>query len=167
MSRLHGAFKRALEIVSLAILLALLTVVTVAVACRYSGLVFIWYDELASILLAWLTYVGAALAAVRRGHLGFDNVLRALPPGARRVAFVLSELVTIGFFVALGWGGSMLLPILQGETLVSMPFIPSMATQSVIPIASILFVLAEVASIPEAWRRISAAPSAEAGVALH
>ncbi len=167
MERLHGAVKRALEVVSLLILMALLAVVTVAVACRYSGLVFSWYDELASILLAWLTYIGAALAALRRGHLGFDNVVRALPAGTRRAAFALSEAATIGFFACLGWGGWMLLPLLQGETLVSMPFIPSIATQSIIPLAAALFVLAEILSMPAAWRRISAGPGDEAGGALH
>ena len=34
----------------------LTTVVVVAVAFRYSGASLSWYDEVASILLAWLTY---------------------------------------------------------------------------------------------------------------
>lgn len=167
MERFHAAFGRALEIAGLTIMVSLLGVVTVAVACRYGGLVFSWYDELASLLLAWLTYIGAALAALRRGHLGFDNAVRALPPPARRAAFVLSEVVTVGFFACLGGGGVALLPLLQGETLVSMPFIPTIAVQSVIPFAAALFVLAEVLSMPEAWRRLSATAGADAADALH
>lgn len=167
MERFHAAFGRALEIAGLAIMVSLLGVVTVAVACRYGGLVFSWYDELASILLAWLTYFGAALAALRRGHLGFDNVVRALPVAARRWAFAMSEAAAIGFFACLGWGGLTLLPLLHGETLVSMPFIPSAAMQAVIPLAASLFILAEILSMPGAWRRVSTDGGGEAGAALH
>ena len=40
--------------------------VTVGVAFRYVGHSLVWYDELASILLAWVTYYGAALATLKR-----------------------------------------------------------------------------------------------------
>ncbi|MBI3706521.1 MAG: TRAP transporter small permease subunit [Proteobacteria bacterium] len=159
MDRLRTGFRIVLEVACLLILLCLLVVVVVAVVARYSGLLFSWYDELASILLAWLTYFGAALAALRRAHLGFDNAMRALPPRARRIAFVLAEAMTIGFFACLGWGGWALLDILVGETLVSMPFVHASAVQSVIPLASAVFVMAEMLSMPEAWRRYADSPA--------
>ena len=152
-----------LEAISLLLLTALLLVVVAAVGARYTGHVFIWYDELASILLAWLTYFGAALAALKRGHLGFDNAMRALPPTLRRAGFVLAEAVTIGFFLALGWGGWALLDVLVGETLVSLPSVPSSAVQSAIPIGAALFVLAEALSMPEAWRRYGQEAALEEG----
>ena len=163
MARAAALLRTALEAVCLIMLAVLLVVVVVAVAARYSGIVFGWYDELASILLAWLTYFGAALAALRRAHLGFDNVMRALPPAARRLAFGLAEAVTIGFFLALGWGGWALLDVLVGETLVSMPSVPSAWVQTVIPIGAALFVAAEILSMPAAWRRYTAAAALEEG----
>ncbi len=161
--RAESALRAALEAICLLLLSALLTVVVAAVVARYGGLVFSWYDELASIILAWLTYFGAALAALKRGHLGFDNAIRAMPPRARFVGFAIAEAVTITFFLALGYGGWALLDVLVGETLVSMTFIPTAAVQSVIPIAAVLFVLAEALSMREAWRRLAGPPALEEG----
>jgi len=163
MARLRNGLRLALEASSLFLLVALLTVVVMAVGARYGGIMFSWYDELASILLAWLTYFGAALAALKRGHLGFDNAMRALPPPARRAGFVLAEAVVIVFFLSLAWGGWTLLDILVGETMISIPSVPSALVQSVMPIGAVLFVLAEILSMPEAWRRYGAEAALEEG----
>ena len=42
---------------------ALAVVVVLGVGFRKFGAALVWYDEVASVLLAWLTYYGAALAA--------------------------------------------------------------------------------------------------------
>ena len=55
-------------------------VVVLGVTFRYMGNSLVWYDELASILLAWLTYFGAALAALHRGHIGFSGLMKSLSP---------------------------------------------------------------------------------------
>lgn len=150
------ALRYALEIIGVLLLAVLALVVVVAVAARYLGMGFAWYDEVASILLAWLTYFGAALAALRGAHLGFDNLVMAFPRPVRRVLVIVAELVTIGFFAALSWGGWRLLDALAGETLVSLPWVPVSATQAVIPIAGILFIVAELAALPDALRRADA-----------
>lgn len=138
------------------LLLVLLTaLVTVAAAVRYFGAGLSWYDEVAPILLAWVTYFGAALVALQRGHLGFDNIVRRLPRRWRIAAFVTAETLTVTFFLALAWGGYRLSGIISGERLMSVDWFPSVVAQSVIPIASVLFVLAEVATLPGAWRKLS------------
>jgi hypothetical protein len=52
----------------------------------------------------------------------------------------------------------------SGEHLVTLPWLPSAAVQSVMPIASLAYVAAEVLTIPEAWRRLHAAPPAPTAV---
>ena len=68
-----AGFRRGLEATLQAILVflvvALTTVVVVAVVYRKLGASLTWYDEVASIMLAWVTYYGAALAALKRGHI--------------------------------------------------------------------------------------------------
>ena len=50
-------------------MIALAVEVTVGVVFRYSGHSLVWYDEVASMLLAWLTFYGSALAvAEARAH---------------------------------------------------------------------------------------------------
>ncbi len=151
-----------LEIVAGALLVALAALVSVAAALRYIGYGISYYDEVAPILLAWVTFFGAALVALNRGHLGFDNVMRALPETPRRIAFALSEALTIGFFLALAWGGYRLLQILSGEHLVTLPSVPTGLTQSVMPIASLAFVTAELLTLPQAWEKLHRPPPAAA-----
>lgn len=145
----------ALEVFGGLLLVLLTALVTAAAAIRYFGAGLSWYDEVAPILLAWLTYFGAALVALQRGHLGFDNVVRRLPPGWRMAAFVTSETLTITFFLALAWGGVRLFSVISGERLMSVDWFPSAVAQSVIPIASVLFVVAELVTLPAAWKKLS------------
>lgn len=149
---LYRLFERILEAISIALLTSLAVVVVMAVVCRFAGVPMVWYDEVASVQLAWLTYFGAALAALKRGHLGFPGLFLKLPEKTRAISFVVAEIFVIGFFLLIGWAGWYLLEVFGGETLISLPWIPLSFTQSVIPIGAALFVAAECLSIPDAWR---------------
>ncbi len=142
-------------------MIALTVVVVYAVISRKLGASLSWYDEVAAIQLAWITYYGAALAALRRKHIGFDGVLLALPQGARGAGIVVAELITIGFFALLAWSGWQVLVILEGMSLVSLTDVPVQFTQSVIPIGAVLFILASLLSLPDYWRETMAGRSFE------
>ena len=71
----------ALEVLGGLLLVMLTLLVTIAATIRYFGAGLASYDEVAPILLTWVTYFGAALVALNRGHLGFDNIVRQLPTG--------------------------------------------------------------------------------------
>ncbi len=116
------------------LMVVLTTLVIIAVVYRKLGASLSWYDEVASVLLAWITYYGAALAALRRSHIGFDGVLLALPPQWRIWAVAVAEILVIGFFVILAWAGWEILKVLEGTNLVSLSWVPVQLTQSVIPI---------------------------------
>jgi TRAP-type C4-dicarboxylate transport system permease small subunit len=131
-------------------------VVVMAVIYRKAGSSLVWYDEVAAIMLAWLTYYGAALAALRRAHLGFPGVFDASPTAARIAMLVVSETLVIGFFVLIAWYGWDVIVILAGGTLTSLPWVWVSFTQSVIPIGCALIALAELTTIPERWREIRA-----------
>ena len=65
-------------------MVALALVVVLGVVFRRLGAALVWYDEVASILLAWLTFYGAALAALHRAHIGFPKLVDGLGPRLRR-----------------------------------------------------------------------------------
>ena len=145
--RLQGfrrGYERALEWLVIALMAVLAAEVTAGVVFRYLGHALIWYDEMASVLLAWLTFYGAALASVKRAHIGCPELLDAMGWRARRAFNIAAELVVIAFFVLLGWVGASVLPILATDALVSLPWIPMSIVQSVIPISAALIVVAEV-----------------------
>ncbi len=120
-----------------------------------------WYDEVSEVLLIWVTYYGAALAALRRKHIGFDGFLLSLPLAIRTGAFIVSEVLVIGFFALLTYGGWLVFHVVEGDSLVSLTWVPQQLTLSVIPIAGALFILAELLSLPGAWAFMRAGISLE------
>lgn len=154
MRRIERAFGWLLEWATILLMVALTVVVVVAVVFRLLGDSFSWYDEVAVIGLAWVTYYGSALAALRRRHIGFDSVLLALPKPVRLTAAVVAEAVVLGFFLLLGWAGMRVLAVLAGDTLVSLDWVPVQLTQSVIPVGAALFIAAQLLSMPAYLRSV-------------
>ncbi len=152
MTTLHTRFERLLEAIVLVLVAALAVVVVMGVGFRKFGAALVWYDEVASILLAWLTYYGAALAALKRAHIGFPNLVRRLGRPWRIPVVVAGEAVVIAFFLIAAWAGWRVLVILEGSGMVSLPWVPTRLTQSVIPIGCVLFVIAQLLSLPEMLR---------------
>jgi len=150
LARARTGLGRFLEYVVLALMATLAIVVVVGVGFRKAGASLIWYDEVASILLAWLTYYGAALAALHRAHIGMPTFVDKLRGPTRTVVVLFGETCTIGFFGVLTWAGIRVLSVLGGTTLVSLPSVPMSVAQSVIPIGAVLFIVAQLLSLPDA-----------------
>ena len=155
LARAARALERVLEGVTVVLMVSMTAVVVVAVVYRKAGASLTWYDEVASIMLAWLTYYGACLAALKRAHIGFDGLVRAVPPAWRLGCVALAEAFVIGFFAILAWTGWIVLEVLAGDTLVSLPQVSVQITQSVIPIGAMLFIVCELMSLPAYWRDLS------------
>lgn len=141
---------------------SLAVVVVVGVGFRKFGASLVWYDEVASILLAWLTYYGAALAALHRAHIGMSTLLERVSTRTRLVLVVVGEVCVLTFFGVLTWAGVRVLSVLGGTTLVSLPFVPASLAQSVIPIGAVLFIAAQLLSLPDVLQG-SASPDEEDG----
>ncbi len=148
MAALKNTLQWLLEWITILLMIGLTTIVVIAVIARLMGESFSWYDEVAAIGLAWVTYYGAALAALKRRHIGFDSVLLALPKAVRVIVAILGELIILAFFVLLAWAGMEVLAVLEGDTLVSLDWVPIQLTQSVIPIGAVLFIICQLVSMP-------------------
>lgn len=154
LTRLRIALERLLEAWLILLIAAMTLIVVLAAIWRKAGASFVWYDEVGSIMLAWITYYGASLAALKRAHIGFDGFLLALPPKIRLAAMILAELIVVAFFVLLAYAGWRLLQVLFGMGLISLPWVPVTLTQSVIPVAAVLFIICQLLSLPEYWKRV-------------
>jgi TRAP-type C4-dicarboxylate transport system permease small subunit len=160
----RNVLERVLVVVSLSLMTVLALIVIAAVVVRTAGASFTWYDEVASIILAWITYYGAALAALRRSHLGFPTIAAMLPPPIRLAVMLVTEAVVIVFFVLVAYFGLQVIDLLRGDTLISLPWVKVEFVQSVIPIGAVLFIIAELTTIPDRIREArTGAPAAEAG----
>jgi TRAP-type transport system small permease protein len=145
-------YERLLEWIVIVLMAALAVEVTVGVAFRYSGYALVWYDEVATILLAWVTYYGAALAALKRSHIGVPELVRLLPPALRLPLAVFAEACVFAFLLLMAWTGYAVLEVLATDNLVSLPQVSVAYAQSVIPVSAVLFAIAQAFALPEVLR---------------
>ena len=164
MLKLRRLYESILEWIVIALMTILAVEVTVGVVFRTIGHSLVWYDEVASILLAWLTFYGSAYAAAKRGHISCPELVAMLPPGPRLAVTIAVEALVIGFFALLGVIGWQVLEVLATDTLVSLPSVPVSYAQSVIPVSALLIIVAELLTLPEAlaWARAERAHGATA-----
>ncbi|WP_457809079.1 TRAP transporter small permease [Kushneria sp. EE4] len=149
---LKTALEKTLEVFCVGLLLALTVVVLMGVFYRTLGWSLPWYDEVAAIGLCWLSFYGAALAALKRAHMGFAGLVKKMPVPLRAALFVFSEIVVIAFYAIIAWYGYLVLPVVGWDTMASLPSVTMDVVQSVIPISAVLFILCELVSMPQAWR---------------
>jgi len=145
-------YERFLEWICIVLMGALAAEVTAGVIFRYSGHSLVWYDEVATILLAWVTFYGSALAVLKHAHMGVPEIVRMLPAGQRVAAAVVAQLCTLAFFVLLAWVGYTVLEILAPDRLVSLPEVSEAYAISVIPVSAVMFVLGQLLVFPEVLR---------------
>ena len=145
-------YERFLEWICIVLMAALAVEVTAGVVFRYSGHSLVWYDEVATILLVWVTFYASALAVLKHAHMGVPEIVRMLPPGLRVGAAIVAQLCTLAFFVLLAWVGYSILEILSSDRLVSLPDIPVGYAHSAIPISAVLIVIAQLLVFPEVLR---------------
>lgn len=164
LARFRRGYGRALEAVVIVLVVVLAVEVTLGVVFRALGRSLAWYDEVASVLLAWLTFYGSALASVHRAHISCPELVQQAAPATRRMLAIIAQLLVIAFFALLGWVGASILPIIAGETLVTVPAVSMAVVQSVIPVSCALILVAEVAHLVALLRSPSTAQAIASAV---
>jgi TRAP-type C4-dicarboxylate transport system permease small subunit len=64
-----------------------------------------WSEELASLLFAWLTFVGAYVGFRTRSHIRIDTLTIFLPPVVRRVVRICVDLCVLALLAIFMWQG--------------------------------------------------------------
>jgi TRAP-type C4-dicarboxylate transport system permease small subunit len=168
LNELRARYERLLEWIVIALMAILAIEVTVGVVFRTFGASLVWYDEIAAILLAWLTFYGSALASAKRAHIGCPEVVAMLPAAARAFFRVLADVLTVAFFLVMGWTGYTVLEVLGSDRLVSLPQVSVAWVQSVVPVSAVLIIVAELLTMPGALARARAGRgAAQTGEASH
>ena len=105
--RLTQAVTRALELTIVACLAVMAILVFGNVMLRYgfdSGIAV--SEELSRLLFVWLVLLGAVLASRQHAHIGFDTLVKSLPPKWKKAAITLTGLMMLAacvIFVVGGW----------------------------------------------------------------
>lgn len=148
-------YGRSLEWLVFVLMIVLFIEVTLGIVFRAIGQSLSWYDEVASILLAWLTFYGSALASFKRAHIGCAELVDSFQPALRRTFAVVAQLLVIGFFGLLAYVGFQIMPILATDFMTSLPDVPMSLVQSVIPISACLILVSE---LDELFRLLTGRP---------
>lgn len=152
---------RTVETICLALLVALAASVVYSTTMRYLGASPAWYDEMASVMLAWLTYFGATYAVFMRQHMSFSGLVTALPKPAAVAVALVSELLVIAYFAVVAWYGNAVLAVAKWDSLLSLPSLTLDIVQSVIPATSVLMIVGTLLTLPRALRAAAAGIDSE------
>lgn len=64
-----------------------------------------WTEELASLLFAWLTFIGAYVGFRTRSHIRIDTLTIFLPPAVRRAILGVADLCVLALLAVFIWQG--------------------------------------------------------------
>jgi C4-dicarboxylate transporter DctQ subunit len=93
--------------IPLVCMILMTTIIFIQVAGRYLFHYSIsWSEEVGRYLVIWITFGGSALAFRKGAHIGVNALVNILPTKIRYNVKLFSQLITIGFFVILGYYGT-------------------------------------------------------------
>ncbi len=64
-----------------------------------------WTEPGAVMLMSWFIFLGAAVGVRENNHMGFDVLLYALPPSAKKWLRMISDIVIFSFGLGMIWYG--------------------------------------------------------------
>jgi len=111
------------------------------VICRYVFAFSLpWADELARYCLVWMVFVGMVVGLVRGQHVTVDLLLDRYPDGIRPIALTVIDLASAVLFVAILYGGVLLMILTVGQTTSGMGM-PKYVVYAALPLGASLMLI--------------------------
>lgn len=149
----HGLTK-ILQGIVITLMLLLVVDVLWGVVSRYAfGQQAKWSEELARLLLVWVSLFGASVAFAMKAHLGLDYFAEKLHPDARKWNRVLSALICLVFAVLIflvGGGELVRQTYASGQTMVALP-IDKWWGYAALPVSGCFMVMFLIEQLIEIW----------------
>jgi TRAP-type C4-dicarboxylate transport system permease small subunit len=97
--RVKGSALAFLSSVASLMFVAVFSIFMLKVVLRYAfSIQLAWADEVCAILFVWIIFWANAFLVTDRQQIAFDLAVRVLPPGGRRIAAILRNLIIGGLF---------------------------------------------------------------------
>jgi TRAP-type C4-dicarboxylate transport system permease small subunit len=64
-----------------------------------------WVEQVALLLIVWITFLGAAVGIRHGSHLAVDFILNSTPPAIRKLGLIICAIALIFFGIMLSWQG--------------------------------------------------------------
>ncbi|MCG8615778.1 MAG: TRAP transporter small permease [Desulfobacterales bacterium] len=122
-------------------------IVAVQVFCRYVlNHSLFWSEELARLILVWLTFLGATVAYYHRAHPGVDGLYRRLPPVWQKGAALLTHGAGLALFSVMIFSGVQFAWFVRLQITPALN-LPKWVLMAVVPVAGVIFVVHVLAFI--------------------
>ena len=153
LSRIDQVVQRTGRTVVILALVAMLALLALGVVVRIFPVIpLAGYDEIVELLMAWMTFLGAAVLCGEGSLYRVDVLVGWLPAGAARVLGIGVRLVTLLFALVLtveGWR----VAVLSAETTPFLRFPKSIAYASM-PVAGLIILAYTLAGLGRALREL-------------
>lgn len=98
-----------------------------------------WTADGATILMIWVSFLGAAVAGLHRAHFALEFVVDAFSPGVARLTQAVANALVVVVLCALAWLGSRFALINMGTWYASVP-LPKAVAAAAIPVSALLMI---------------------------
>lgn len=110
-----------------------------------------WADEMAQVLMIWLTFLGAAVAMRDRMHYAFDYLVRRLPAGAQRVVVIGGHLLCIAMTILLIYWSAQVTYLITAWVMPATGM-PRSWVYAACPVGSLFILFYQIRNLVEDWR---------------
>jgi TRAP-type C4-dicarboxylate transport system permease small subunit len=152
LQRLSQLINAAIEKVLFVIGAAICLILFAQVVFRYAGASLGWSEEVSRHLLVAITFLGGTVAYKRASFIGLKGFGHRFGPTVQQVIVVGLQLLTLACFGLIAWFGAAY-TVKAAEHTSSSLQIPMAIPFSVIPAASVIFVLHVLADIAGSLQR--------------
>ncbi len=105
MKRLYHYLYRFVDFLVLAMLLLIVTTISLNVVARYFGRAFTWIDELSRLAFVWMSFMAIVAGLRRKLHPSFNLLLRKMSGLGAKLLLSLINLLILVFLLYLLSGG--------------------------------------------------------------
>jgi len=141
LDRISSAANRWVETTLAVMGISMAATVALQVFCRYVlNHSLFWSEELARILLIWLTFLGASSAYYRKVHPGIDIVTSRLSDKFKRLSSLLVNLLSLLFFLVMVYYGCTFAYFARMQISPALN-IPKWIIYSAVPVGGLIFML--------------------------
>ena len=152
LQRVSQAINALVEKVLFVIGAAICIILFAQVVSRYAGASLGWSEEVSRHLLVAITFMGGTVAYKRASFIGLKGFGHHLGPAVQQVIVIALQVMTLACFGLIAWFGAGY-TVKAAEHTSSSLQIPMAIPFSVIPIASIIFVVHVLADIARTLER--------------
>jgi len=118
--RVHDGIGHTEELVAIGLVATMGIVINLQVFFRYLvGRPFMWSEEVARLLLVWLTFIAAPATIRRGGDMAVDTFIDMLPLAVRRKVHVWRDALMILVYGLVAWEAYRLVRAVEGMPLVA------------------------------------------------